>query len=62
MVLLLLASGIGWLIIGVFLLIILIAFIGAFKDAYKKQKDQQRIEKEDKIFNEMRDKQEDTED
>lgn len=58
MVLLLLASGFGWLIIGTFLLIILIAFIGALKDAYKKQKEQRRIEKENELFNEMRDKQE----
>ncbi|WP_286909262.1 hypothetical protein [Clostridium sp. UBA1652] len=46
MVLLLLASGFGWLIIATFLLVVLLAFIGAFKDAYKKQKEQQRIEKE----------------
>jgi uncharacterized membrane protein len=58
MILLLLASGIGWLIIGVFLLIVLIAFILACKDAYKKQKEQQRIEKENEIFEEMRDRQE----
>lgn len=62
MILLLLASGIGWLIIGVFLLVVLLAFIGALKDAYKKQKEQQRIEKENEIFEEMRDRQEDIED
>lgn len=62
MILLLLGSMFGWLLIGVFLLTIIIAFALALKDAYKKQKEQQRIKTEDEIFNEMRDKQEDIED
>lgn len=58
MILLLLTSGIGWLLIGVVLLCIFLALVGALKDAYKKQKEQQRIKDEDEIFNEMRDRQE----
>ncbi|WP_315112985.1 hypothetical protein [Clostridium intestinale] len=58
MILLLLVSGFGWFILGTFLLVVLLAFIGALKDAYKKQKEQQRIEKENEIFEEMRDRQE----